>query len=349
MAVDETSEELSKDSDIDIDKNLGNDLGNDLGKNLGKDTAQNHRQKSALAWVGVLLVIALGIYFQNPAYALLGALALRLILDVNPIKKSATIGKLSLQTAIVLLGFSLGIDSLMQMSSDYGLIVAIFVLGTLGLGLLMGKLLRSNEAETTLIASGTAICGGTAIATLAPLINAKPQQFAVATALVFLLNIIALLTFPYIGTQLGLSQEVFGAWVALAIHDTSSVIATATIYGDEAAQVAAAVKLGRTLWLIPLAFAVSLIYGRREAKIRVPTFVLLFVGMAIVSRFIPLEPVVVGYIGLLSKTLLVIALAMIGLEINRQTLSQMSMRSIGLGVGLWIIVAPIALLLVMYL
>ena len=333
MAVDETS----KDPDKKIDKKLH------------KNTAQNHRQKSALVWLGVLLVIVLGIYFQNPAYALLGALALRLTIDVNPIKNSGTIGKLSLQTAIVLLGFSLGIDSLMQMSSNYGVIVAVFVLGTLGLGLLVGKLLRSNEVETTLLASGTAICGGTAIATLAPLINAKPQQFAVATALVFLLNIIALLTFPYIGTQLGLSQEVFGAWVALAIHDTSSVIATASIYGDEAAQVAAAVKLGRTLWLIPLAFAVSLIYGRREAKIRVPTFVLLFVGMAVVSRFIPLEPVVVGYISLMSKALLVIALAMIGLEINRQTLSQMSMRSIGLGVGLWIIVAPLALALVLYL
>ena len=333
MAVDETS----KDPDKKIDKKLH------------KNTAQNHRQKSALVLLGVLLVIVLGIYFQNPAYALLGALALRLTIDVNPIKNSGTIGKLSLQTAIVLLGFSLGIDSLMQMSSNYGVIVAVFVLGTLGLGLLMGKLLRSNEVETTLLASGTAICGGTAIATLAPLINAKPQQFAVATALVFLLNIVALLTFPYIGTQLGLSQEVFGAWVALAIHDTSSVIATASIYGDEAAQVAAAVKLGRTLWLIPLAFAVSLIYGRREAKIRVPTFVLLFVGMAVVSRFIPLEPVVVGYISLMSKALLVIALAMIGLEINRQTLSQMSMRSIGLGVGLWIIVAPLALALVLYL
>ena len=333
MAVDETS----KDPDKKIDKKLH------------KNTTQNHRQKSALVWLGVLLVIVLGIYFQNPAYALLGALALRLTIDVNPIKNSGTIGKLSLQTAIVLLGFSLGIDSLMQMSSNYGVIVAVFVLGTLGLGLLMGKLLRSNEVETTLLASGTAICGGTAIATLAPLINAKPQQFAVATALVFLLNIVALLTFPYIGTQLGLSQEVFGAWVALAIHDTSSVIATASIYGDEAAQVAAAVKLGRTLWLIPLAFAVSLIYGRREAKIRVPTFVLLFVGMAVVSRFIPLEPVVVGYISLMSKALLVIALAMIGLEINRQTLSQMSMRNIGLGVGLWIIVAPLALALVLYL
>jgi len=333
MAVDETSKDPNKKID----------------KTLDKNTAQNHRQKSALVWLGVLLVIVLGIYFQNPAYALLGALALRLTIDVNPIKNSGTIGKLSLQTAIVLLGFSLGIDSLMQMSSDYGVIVAVFVLGTLGLGLLMGKLLRSNEVETTLLASGTAICGGTAIATLAPLINARPQQFAVATALVFLLNIIALLTFPYIGTQLSLSQEVFGAWVALAIHDTSSVIATASLYGDEAAQVAAAVKLGRTLWLIPLAFAVSLIYGRREAKIRVPTFVLLFVGMAVVSRFIPLEPVVVGYISLMSKALLVIALAMIGLEINRQTLSQMSMRNIGLGVGLWIIVAPLALALVLYL
>ena len=341
MAVDETSEKR----DADLSDNLGSDARNPITK----DTPPNQAHKSALAWLGVLLVIAVGIYLQNPAYALLGALALRLTLDVNPIKKSGTIGKLSLQAAIVLLGFTLGIDSLMQMSSDYGLIVAVFVLSTLGLGLLMGKLLASNNVETTLIASGTAICGGTAIATLAPLINAKPQQFAVATALVFLLNIVALLTFPYLGAQLGLSQEVFGAWVALAIHDTSSVMATAALYGDQAAQVAAAVKLGRTLWLIPLAFAVSLIYGRREAKIRVPTFVLLFVGMAIVSRFIPLEPVMVGYISLLSKTLLVIALAMIGLEINRQTLSQMSMLSIGLGVGLWIIVAPLALVLVLYL
>jgi len=228
MAVDETSK--------DLDENPNNNLGEGASNTTVKETALNQNQKSALVWLGVLLVIALGIYFQNPAYALLGTLALRLILDVNPIKKSGTIGKLSLQTAIVLLGFSLGIDSLMQMSSDYGLVVAVFVLGTLGLGLLVGRLLRSDEAETTLIASGTAICGGTAIATLAPLINAKPQQFAVATALVFLLNIIALLTFPYIGTALGLSQEIFGAWVALAIHDTSSVMATATIYGDEAAQ-----------------------------------------------------------------------------------------------------------------
>jgi uncharacterized integral membrane protein (TIGR00698 family) len=313
-----------------------------------QNNVQEQPQRSAIALLGVLLVIGLGIYYQNPAYALLGALFLRLTLNVNPIKSSGTIGKLSLQTAIILLGFSLGIDSLMQMSSDYGLIVAIFIFGTLGLGWLAGKILRSNSKETTLITSGTAICGGTAIATLAPLIDAKPQQFAVATALVFLLNVIALLTFPYIGTQLGLSQEVFGAWVALAIHDTSSVVATAAIYGDEAAQVAAAVKLGRTLWLIPLAFAVSLIYRRHEAKIRVPIFILLFVGMAVASRFISLEPVLVGYIGLTSKVLLVIALAMIGLEINRQTLSQMSMRSVVLGIGLWVIVAPIALLLVLY-
>ena len=162
-----------------------------------QNNVQEQPQRSAIALLGVLLVIGLGIYYQNPAYALLGALFLRLTLNVNPIKSSGTIGKLSLQTAIILLGFSLGIDSLMQMSSDYGLIVAIFIFGTLGLGWLAGKILRSNSKETTLIASGTAICGGTAIATLAPLIDAKPQQFAVATALVFLLNVIALLTFPW--------------------------------------------------------------------------------------------------------------------------------------------------------
>jgi len=299
-----------------------------------------------LAWTLVLGSIVGGIYFLNPAVALLGGLVTRLCLDINPVASSGKLGKLSLQTAIVILGFTLGFDRLISVSADYGLVVAAYVVGTLVLGYVLLRLLRTNEKEGTLLSAGTAICGGTAIATLSPLVDAEPHQFAVATALVFLLNVVALFSFPYIGHWLEMSQETFGAWVALAIHDTSSVVATAALYGQEAQEVATTVKLGRTLWLIPLALLASIFYQRASTKVRVPRFVLLFIGAAVVSGFLPISPEIAGGLGLLSKVLLVIALGMIGLEINRTTLSQLSWRSVAFAAGLWILVVPFALLLV---
>ena len=299
-----------------------------------------------MAWTLVLGSIVGGIYFLNPAVALLGGLVTRLCLDINPVASSGKLGKLSLQTAIVILGFTLGFDRLISVSADYGLVVAAYVVGTLGLGYVLLRLLRTNEKEGTLLSAGTAICGGTAIATLSPLVDAEPHQFAVATALVFLLNVVALFSFPFIGHWLEMSQETFGAWVALAIHDTSSVVATAALYGQEAQEVATTVKLGRTLWLIPLALLASVFYQRASTKVRVPRFVLLFIGAAVVSGFLPISPEIAGGLGLLSKVLLVIALGMIGLEINRTTLSQLSWRSVAFAAGLWILVVPFALLLV---
>lgn len=311
------------------------------------DTA-HHRTTLTLAWLGLLLALALGLYYRNPAIALLGGLAVRLGLGVNPVSGSGPLGKYSLQTAIVLLGFTLGLDKMVSVSADYGLVVGAYVVGTLALGLGCARLVFKDQTEANLLTSGTAICGGTAIATLAPLMGAKPHQFAVTTALVFLLNVVALFTFPYLGHWLDMSQETFGAWVALAIHDTSSVVATAAIYGDEAAAVATTVKLGRTLWLIPLAFVVSLMYRQGEAKLRVPTFVLLFIGAAIVSSLVNIGSEVSQTISMSSKGLLVFALAMIGLEIDRATLRQLSLKCLLFGVGLWVVVAPAAYLLVIY-
>ena len=319
--------------------------------------------RTVTAWFGIAVAIGVGIVFQNPALALLGTLAVRLVLDVNPIEASSKISKLALQTAIVLLGFTLGIDQLVSVSANYGVIVGVYVLGTLALGagfvwfVAKRQAQDANDAndvkEPALLTAGTAICGGTAIATLAPLIEAESKQFAVAAALVFLLNIVAVFTFPLIGQWLALSQETFGAWVALAVHDTSSVVATAAIYGDQATQVATTVKLGRTLWLIPLAFAVSLIYQRGKpgagAKIRVPGFVLMFVGAAIVASLLNLPETVTSGVGMVSKVLLVVALAMVGLDISRGTLKTLKGSTVAFGVGLWLIVAPAALLLVLYL
>lgn len=309
---------------------------------------QRNNAAQVSAWVGLAITLALALYYRNPAIALLGGLGIRLGVGSHPLPRASFLGKFSLQTAIVMLGFTLGFDRLVSVSADYGLLVAGYVLGTLILGWLLSRVLLCDRAEATLLTSGTAICGGTAIATLGPLIGANSRQFTVATALVFLLNIVALLFFPFIGHWLNMSQEAFGVWVALAVHDTSSVVATAAIYGDEAAAVATTVKLGRTLWLIPVAFAASLIYREKEAKLRVPTFVLLFMLAALISSFVDLQPQILGWITTFSKALLVLALLMIGLEIDRGTLRQMSWRSVLFGVVLWGLVAPIAYVLVMF-
>ena len=311
---------------------------------------ESPRRRSGLrvaAWFCFLGTVVVGIYLRNPAIALLGGLIIRLGLGVNPVRQGIRLGAFSLQTAVVLLGFTLGFDRVMTVSADYGLIVGAYVLMTLLLGWLMASSIRGDRIECTLLTSGTAICGATAIATLAPVIGARPHQLAATTGIVFLLNAVALFTFPYIGGWLGLSQETFGAWAALAIHDTSSVVATAAIYGDEAAAVATTLKLGRTLWLIPLAFAASLLFARGEARLRVPPFILLFVAAAAVGGLVEFgEPVAEG-IGYASKAFLVVALGLIGLELDRKSLSRLSLTSVLLGAGLWLVVAPLALVLVL--
>ena len=155
----------------------------------------------SLAWIGLAVAIGAGIYWLNPAIALLGGLAVRLVLDVNPVAASGSISKLALQSAIVLLGATLGLDQLVQVSADYGIVVAIYVIGTLMLGVAAAGLWQrmrhgADEVEQRLLTGGTAICGGTAIATLAPLMRASAPQLAVAAALVFLLNVVAVFTFP---------------------------------------------------------------------------------------------------------------------------------------------------------
>jgi uncharacterized membrane protein YadS len=164
--------------------------------------------------------------------------------------------------------------------------------------------------------------------------------------LIFTMNAVALLTFPAIGQFLDLSQAQFGIWSALAIHDTASVVATAQLYGDEAAQIATTLKLGRTLWLIPTALLLSVVYRRKGRGIGLPPFVLLFVIASIVGSLISLPPLVLASAAWLSKALLVLALFLIGLEISVATLRSIQPRLFFFAIGLWCLVAPSALMLV---
>jgi uncharacterized membrane protein YadS len=174
-------------------------------------------------------------------------------------------------------------------------------------------------------------------------IGARHEQTAVALSLVFLLNAFALFTYPYIGEFLALSQKQFGIWCALSIHDTSSVVATALIYGDEAGAIATTLKLGRTLWLVPLLIIASLINKRDGTKVSAPLFIVFFIAAVLLVTIVELPILVTDAAGFLSKSLLVIALYLIGTEITRETLSQFRGVAVMHGVLLWLIVAPATL------
>jgi len=275
------------------------------------------------------------VWYGNPAVALLVGIVLTLVIGGGWLTGAQRWGRVSLQSAIVLLGFSLTIGRVAELSGDAVLPVAVYVLSVLGVGALLGRLFGLDRNSTWLMAAGTAICGGTAIATLAPILKARADQVGIAIAIVFLLNAAAIFAFPVIGRALGLSQVEFGTWVALAVHDTSSVLATAAQYGDEALEVATTVKLGRTLWLIPLALAMGLYVREPSAKVRVPTFILAFLVASLVGTVFELPEMATRATGTTSRALLVVALFCIGTEITRATLRQLRGRVLGHALSLW--------------
>jgi uncharacterized integral membrane protein (TIGR00698 family) len=289
------------------------------------------------------------LYLGNPAVALLVGGVIAVVIDRPLLSNSAQISKLCLQSAIVLLGFRLSLETIWTLSADYALLTTGYVLFTLAAGLGLGVLIRVQRVPAQLIASGTAICGGTTIASLSPLLGAKPHETAITLALVFLLNVVALFLFPFIGHWLELGQLEFGLWSALAIHDTSSVVATAGIYGPEAQEVATTIKLGRTLWLIPAVFVAGLLGQRGSAKLRVPGFILLFIAAAGFSSYFALPDLLLTATSSLSKGLLVAALFLVGTELTRATLRQIKGRVVWQALALWSIVAPLSLLAIVLL
>lgn len=308
----------------------------------------------------LLCVLALPglLWLANPALGLLTGGAIALSLNRCPFAGGSTMAAYSLQAAIVLLGLNLDLNTLWSLSAQYTGAVAVYVLSTLALGLLLGRLFGVEAASSKLMSAGTAICGGTAIATLSGLVRAQPQQIGVALAIVFLLNALALVTFPWLGRFLELSQLQFGLWSALAIHDTSSVVATAALYGDRAAEVATTLKLGRTLWLIPLILAIS-VYEQRSReraeaaaptpRLRIPGFILAFVAAAAVGSVLTLPELVTAWSSQLSKWLLVVALFLVGTELTRTTIRQIRGRVLWQALVLWLLVVPATLAGVLWL
>jgi uncharacterized integral membrane protein (TIGR00698 family) len=251
--------------------------------------------------------------------------------------------KVLLQYSVVGLGFGMNLHESLASGREGMIFTIISVVGTLAIGMFIGRKLLKVDRETSyLISSGTAICGGSAIAAVSPIVGAKDSQISFSLTVVFVLNAIALFIFPHIGHYFNMSQESFGYWAAIAIHDTSSVVGAGAEYGKEALQVAATVKLARTLWIIPLSFLVLLLNRKNnqgKGKIKIPWFILYFVIAILIAGFIPvLQPAysVLSYIG---KRGMVLALFMIGSGFNFADFKTVGVRPFLLGVFLWIIIS----------
>ncbi|MGB2390916.1 MAG: YeiH family protein [Pseudomonadales bacterium] len=302
---------------------------------------------SRLFLLSFLAIVLFGVlWIGNPAVAFAAGLAIALWQKQIALPHLSTVSRYALQGGIVLLGFGIQASQLWTLTTQFAWVVTLYIGTVIMLGVLGARLLRLAPNEGHLITGGTAICGGTAVVTLAPIIGARPAQTGAVLGIIFLLNAFALLTFPIIGHALDLNQTQFGLWAALAIHDTASVVATAQIYGDEAAQVATTLKLGRTLWLVPAVLVLSFWYRSESNDGRIPTFVFLFIGTSLAGSFFALPDALLSGFNLLSKGLLVIALFLIGLTLSMEAIRSIRFRTLAHALGLWCLLAPLTLILI---
>ena len=274
----------------------------------------------------------------SPLLALVFGSIFAIILKIpeNYINKS--IGTTFLQIGIIIIGLTMSASNALEVTAKYFPYISIFVLLVLSAGALLANLLKVDKKIGILIASGTAICGATAMAAVAPLIQAKPRDLLVSLAIIFIFNAIAIGIFPIIGSSIGMSNEQFGAWIAMAIHDTGSVIGTAMAYGGDTIETAATLKLGRTVWLIPLILILGTFYkDKSNSKIKLPIFILVFVIAIIAGTALNLNQQNLLFLDFISDTFLVAALFCIGTQINSESIKEIDSKTFLLALGLWII------------
>ncbi len=299
--------------------------------------------KRNLLYIGIILS-ASGLI--SPPLALAGGLVFGLTTVHDFHAEGRSLSKFLLQAAVVCLGFGMNLGEVVHAGRSGALYTAISITFAISLGVLLGKLLQVGKKQSLLITFGTAICGGSAIAAMGPVLEANEEEMAVSLGAVFVLNSVALLLFPFIGWHMHLTQTQFGLWAALAIHDTSSVVGAGARYGATALTVGTTVKLARALWIVPLAIATAML-RKSNARIPYPWFILYFCGAAVAATYVPhLLPQSVGLFSALSKlgrSALTVVLFLIGTGITRETLRQVGVRPLVQGVVLWVVVAGLSL------
>lgn len=296
---------------------------------------------------GLALLFCLTPFVSSPIALVIGFLLASFSLVPTELSIASFTKKL-LSYSIIGLGFGIHFDQALAVTSDgIGLIIAT-ILGTLVIGMMIAKAIKLERTTAYLIASGTAICGGSAIAAVAPAIKAKDEQIGLALATVFVLNSLALFIFPVIGHAIGLDQHTFGTWAAIAIHDTSSVVGAASAYGEEALTTATTLKLARALWIIPVALVSAVIFSRGngeegKSKLVIPYFIFWYCAAIAFSDFFPQFEVVYQGIFAIAKQALVVCLFLIGCSISVSKLKSAGAKPLLFGVTLWVLISTTSL------
>jgi uncharacterized integral membrane protein (TIGR00698 family) len=286
----------------------------------------------------------------TPPVALFLGLIFALLCGQAYPKFNKKVSKKLLQYSVIGLGFGMNLHASLASGKEGMMFTIVSVVATMVIGVIIGrKMLKMNMDTAYLISSGTAICGGSAIAAVGPVIKAKESDMSVALATIFILNAIALFIFPILGEWLGLTQQQFGTWAAIAIHDTSSVVGAGAAYGEEALQVATTIKLTRALWIIPLALVTSVIFKNESKKISIPWFILWFVVAILLNTYLlDSVPMVGKIISGLARKSLIITMFFIGASLSTDVIKAVGLKPLIQGVALWIIISVSSLLYILY-
>jgi len=283
--------------------------------------------------------------FVSPPMALFAGIVLAFIYKGESVINSGKLTKYLLQASIVAMGFAMPLNEVIHTGKTGFMMTLVSVSLTLITGIVLGKIFKVDKNTSLLISSGTAICGGSAIAAVAPVLNAKSNQISFALAVIFILNAVALFIFPVIGHYFNLSQTSFGYWAAIAIHDTSSVVGACAAYGEKALQIGTTVKLTRTLWIIPLAFVIAFMNKSQEgsSKINIPWFIALFLLAIIIGTYLPGMEETNSHMAWLGRKGMTISLFFIGTSIKISEVKAVGIYPFLQGICLWLIVTAVSL------
>lgn len=287
--------------------------------------------------------------FMSPPLALLLGLVIAQVMDHPFLHLNHQATNWLLKLAVIGLGFSMNLSFALKAGKEGFLFTVASIFGVLTLGFILGKLFKTERKTSFLISSGTAICGGSAIAALSPVMKAGEKEISAALGIVFILNSAALFIFPCIGHALHLSQSQFGIWCAIAIHDTSSVVGAASKYGEQALQIATTVKLARALWIIPVAFGTAFFFKTDQKKIKIPYFIGLFILAMLANTYLPAIRPFTPYLVSMAKAGLTLTLFLIGSGLSFKVIKSVGIKPFLQGVILWITISSISLWAIMIL
>lgn len=296
--------------------------------------------KKALLW---LLAAACLFPWVSPPLALGAGIVFALIVGRTDARRAAVVQKYLLQGAVVGLGFGIHFDAVIKAGSTGVVLTAGTLLATVGLGLLLARWLGVEPTTGRLISTGTAICGGSAIAAMGPVLGAQPREMSVALGCVFVLNAVALFIFPPIGHALHLSPGQFGYWAAIAIHDTSSVVGAAARYSADSLAIAVPVKLARALWILPMVAAAAVLVRKPGSRVTLPWFIIFFVLASALVSFVPAGAGLYPWLVAAAKGGLAMTLFLIGAGLSPRMLYAVGWRPFAQGIVLWVLVSAVSL------